>query len=155
MNTQFTVAVHILTFLDTRCGQPTTSELISSSVNTNPSTIRRLLGLLAKAGLTRSIMGTGGGALLGRDATAITLLDVYLAILGDDVDAIPIHATANPKCPVGRHIQRTLKARLDEVERVLRAELSRSTIADVSTSIVDIEPSLAAMRNAHPDSPLQ
>ena len=62
MNTRFAVAVHILTLLHTQQGEPATSEYIASSVNTNPSLIRRLLSQLARAGLTASQMGTGGGS---------------------------------------------------------------------------------------------
>jgi DNA-binding IscR family transcriptional regulator len=51
MNTQFAVAVHILTILQSREGEPATSEFIASSVGTNPSLIRRLASQLARAGL--------------------------------------------------------------------------------------------------------
>lgn len=76
--------------LNTQAGQPATSELIAASVNTNPSLIRRLLSQLAKAGLTTSQMGSGGGALRARPADKFTLLDVYKAAnYGGDL--LPIH----------------------------------------------------------------
>ena len=135
MNTRFAVAVHILTFLQTQGGEPATSELIASSVNTNPSLIRRLLSQLARAGLTTSQMGTGGGALLARPADAITLLDVYRAV-DEDRDVIPMHQSPNPRCPVGRHIQATLEARIDAAERALYDELARTTIAELAADVV-------------------
>ncbi|QJR37700.1 Rrf2 family transcriptional regulator [Gemmatimonas groenlandica] len=134
MNTRFAVAVHILTLLHTQQGEPATSEYIASSVNTNPSLIRRLLSQLARAGLTASQMGTGGGALLAKPANVITLLDVYRA-MDEDADLLPLHQSPNPKCPVGRRIHGVLETRVDAAERALGDELSRTTIADLTDEI--------------------
>jgi Rrf2 family protein len=138
MNTKFSVATHILTFLQTQAGKPATSELIASSVNTNPSLIRRLLGQLAKAGLTTSIMGTGGGALLAKSGDSITLLDVYLAI-GDDNNILPIHQEPNPRCIVGRNIQVVLKMQIEAAERALRDQLATCTIAEMAHSVEETD----------------
>ena len=134
MNTRFAVAVHILAFLGTQDGIPASSELIVGSVNTNASLIRRLLSQLTKAGLARSQMGTGGGALLAMDAGKITLLDVYRAV-DEQGDVFAIHQDPNPKCMVGRNIQAVLRVRIDEAERALQAELARTTIADIAADI--------------------
>ncbi len=134
MNTRFAVAVHILTLLHTQQGEPATSEYIASSVNTNPSLIRRLLSQLARAGLTASQMGTGGGALLAKPANAITLLDVYRA-MDEDAELLPLHQSPNPKCPVGRRIHEVLETRVHAAERALGDELSRTTIADLTDEI--------------------
>ena len=131
MNTRFAVAVHILTFLQTQKGEPATSELIASSVNTNPSLIRRLLSQLARAGLTTSQMGTGGGALLAKPAERITLLDVYRTV-DEDRDVIPLHPAPNPRCPVGRNIHAVLEGRIEAAERALQEELARTTIAELA-----------------------
>jgi Rrf2 family protein len=134
MNTRFSVAVHILTFLQTQNGEPATSELVASSVGTNPSLIRRLTGQLIKAGLASAQRGSGGGAVLGRPAREITLLDVHRAI-DEDADVIPIHQSANPKCPVGRHINEVLEDRVHAVERAMEAELARTTIAELASDV--------------------
>ena len=51
-NTRFAVALHILTLLavENKC-QPTTSEYLAESANTNPVVIRRLLGSLRRCRL--------------------------------------------------------------------------------------------------------
>ena len=134
MNTRFAVAIHILTFLQTQGGEPATSELIASSVNTNPSLIRRLLSQLARSGLTTSQMGTGGGALLARAADRITLLDVYRAV-DEDREVIPLHPTPNPRCPVGRNIHGALQGRITAAERALEQELARTTIAELAGDV--------------------
>jgi Rrf2 family protein len=135
MNTRFAVAVHILTLLQSQPGQPATSEWIAGSVNTNPSLIRRLLSRLAKAGLTTSQMGKGGGALLARRADKITLADVYRAI-GEGRDVLPIHSSPNPKCPVGRRIHGVLASRTHAAARALERELARTTIQDLESQIL-------------------
>jgi DNA-binding IscR family transcriptional regulator len=71
---------------------------------------------------------------LGRPASEITLLDVHRAI-DEDSDVIPIHQSANPRCPVGRHIQGALERRIDAVERAMNGELARTTIADLASDV--------------------
>lgn len=134
MNTRFAVATHILTFLAYQAGEPATSELIAASVNTNPTFIRRLLTQLAKAGLTRSQLGAGGGALLAHEASGITLLDVYRAI-DEEQQVFALHDAPNPACPVGRNIDVVLRGRMIEAERALQAQLAKTTIADLAADI--------------------
>lgn len=129
-SSRFAVAVHVLTLLAQSGGEPVTSEYIAGSVNTNPSLVRRLLSTLARAGLTTSQMGTGGGALLARAAGEITLLDVYRAV--DEGELFAMHREQpNPACPVGRNIQAELHHRFDAATHALEAELGRTTIAQM------------------------
>ena len=134
VNTRFAVAVHVLTLLEQSRGEPVTSEYLAGSVNTNPSLIRRLLLQLARAGLTTSQMGSGGGALLEKPANTITLLDVYRAV-DEDADLIPMHSAPNPLCVVGRNIQAVLEIRFDAAERALQQELARTTIAELAGDV--------------------
>lgn len=134
MNTRLAVATHILTFIQTQEGKPSSSELIASSVNTNPALIRRLLSQLAKAGLTISQMGSGGGALLARSADRITLYDVLKAI-DDEGEVFALHDRPNPKCPVGRNINGVLKARIAAAEKALHDQLAQTTIADMAKDV--------------------
>lgn len=126
--------MHILTLLQSQKGEPATSELIAASVNTNASLIRRLLSQLARAGLTTSQMGSGGGALLARPASAITLLDVFRAV-DEKRDVIPMHPSPNPRCPVGRNIALVLESRIAAAERALQEELSGTTIAELAGDV--------------------
>ncbi|HEY4389291.1 MAG TPA: Rrf2 family transcriptional regulator, partial [Ktedonobacteraceae bacterium] len=59
-NSQFAVAIHTLTLIAQAGDEPITSEYIAGSVNTNPVFIRRILGLLSRAGLVASQPGVGG-----------------------------------------------------------------------------------------------
>ena len=134
MNSRFAVAVHILTLLEAGEGAPVPSEYVAGSVNTNPSLVRRLMGMLARAGLTTSQFGAGGGALLARPAGQITLGDVYRAV--DAGELFGMHpGEPNPACPVGRNIQALLQTRICAAERAMQAELDRTTIADLTREI--------------------
>ena len=134
MNSRFAVAVHILTLLEQQQGEPVTSEYIAGSVNTNPSLVRRLVGMLSKAGLATAQLGTGGGALLARPATRITLLDVYRAV--DEGELFAMHRERpNPACPIGRNIQAALESHFETASKALEDELRQVTIADVLADV--------------------
>jgi Rrf2 family protein len=132
-NSRFSVGVHILTLLQSAGGGPLSSEYIAGSVNTNPVVIRRLLGVLGRAGLVVSQAGAGGGSRLARAADSITLRDVYDAI--EDPDLFALHEGPNPKCPVGRHINAALAAHLQTASRAMRAALDEVTIAAMVRSV--------------------
>jgi len=80
MNIDLALGLHVLGFLTARRGSPLTSETLADSFGTNPVVVRRVLGKLKEAGLVLSRRGAGGGSVLARDASEITLRDVYLAV---------------------------------------------------------------------------
>jgi Rrf2 family protein len=131
ISSRFAVAVHILAMIETGKGEPVTSDYIASSVNTNPAVIRRLLSMLARAGLATSQLGAGGGALLARKPAEITLLDVYHAV--EDREVFAMHpAEPNMHCFVGRQIKPVLEPMIIAAEEALESQLARRTIADVA-----------------------
>jgi len=144
-SSRFAFAVHVLALLAQREGVPLSSEIIAGSVNTNPALIRRLLSMLANAGLTASQLGAGGGALLAREPHAITLLDVYRAV--DDAQLFAMHREEpNPACMVGRHIQQTLRGVIDDAQRAMEASLATRTLADVVDDMARSERKLERAR---------
>lgn len=76
-NTQFAVAVHVLTYLaGVTEGHAVSSEELSKSANVNPVYVRRVLGPLREAALVRSRPGVRGGWELAADPSVITLEQV-------------------------------------------------------------------------------
>jgi Rrf2 family protein len=135
-SSRFAVAVHVLVALAMQEGRPITSEQVASSVRTNPSVIRRLLSMLADAGLTTSQLGTGGGALLARPAGEITLLDAYRAV--EEPELFATHRTPpDTGCIVGRNVLPVLAATTCRAQRALEAELGGVTVADVARGVVE------------------
>ncbi|TKC86722.1 Rrf2 family transcriptional regulator [Trinickia terrae] len=140
MNTssRFAFAVHVLALLSLQEGVPLSSEIIAGSVNTNPALIRRLLSMLAEAGLTTSQLGAGGGALLAREPEDITLFDVYRAV--DEAQLFALHREQpNPDCMVGRQIQGVLVGIVGDAQQAMEASLAARTLADVTADVVRAE----------------
>ncbi|MBX8465682.1 Rrf2 family transcriptional regulator [Deinococcus sp. RIT780] len=132
MNSQYAVAVHILSLID-RFPEHSSSADMALSVGTNPVVIRTVAGQLRRAGLISTRQGVAG-AVLTRPARQITLLDVYRAVNGED-SVFRLHERPHPSCPVGANIQATLEDRFGRAQAALEAELTRSTLADVTADL--------------------
>src|ERR1700734_3700799 len=76
VNTQFSIATHIMASLGYASGLEVNSGLIAGSVNTSSSFVRRVLAKLSKAGLVKTVMGKGGACWLARPARQISLLEI-------------------------------------------------------------------------------
>jgi Rrf2 family protein len=135
ISSRFAVAVHILTLLETGRGVPLTSEYIAGSVNTNPAVVRRILSMLARAGLTSARMGAGGGTVLARPAEGISLLEVYRAVECEGRLFALHHEKPNAKCPVGRNIQAVLERATGAAQTALEEQLGERTVADVMEEV--------------------
>lgn len=133
ISSRFTIAVHMLIAMEYFKGQyKITSEFLASSVCTNPVVIRRLLGKLKEANLIKVSRGTGG-AVLTRDATLITLYDIYQAVEEDDADGalFNFHEHPEPLCPVGSCIHEVLDPKLDSIKLALINEMKATTLAEL------------------------
>jgi Rrf2 family protein len=128
--TRFSVAVHALALIDRVDGKRLTSQAIAYSVGTNASFVRRLLSMLAHAGLVESSPGIGGARLL-RAAGKITLLDIYRAVDMEGEHRLAIHDDPSPCCTVGRYIEGALDAVIAPAEQAFENQLERRTLADV------------------------
>lgn len=136
-STRFAVAVHTLTALAVSGGKPMRSEDLAYSVNTSPVVIRGLLSRLNEAGLTRSQMGAGGGAMLAKAAKRIKLKDVYEAV--EDTELFALHRTPPcEKCAVGGNILEAMQPTLARARRALEDELDKVSIEDVASDVARI-----------------
>lgn len=138
-STRFRVAVHVLTLLAHEQPRALTSDYIAGSVNTNPVVIRRVLRRLGKAGLVVSTEGAQGGTRLARKPGQITLQDVYRAVDRGELFAVT-RREPNPRCPVGRSVQKVLDGHIDRLEAALQKQMSRKNVSDI----------LAGVRSARP-----
>ncbi len=137
-NTHFTIALHVLTSLAHNVGEPVTSTMLATSVDTNPAFLRAVIGTLRDAGFVQTRLGAGGGALLGRPAHEIRLLDVYRAIEGQA--NLRSHDCSDSDCFIAAGmtgVMARLGSRLDEV---LAAELATITIADLYAEVTEQRP---------------
>ncbi|QHF03792.1 transcriptional regulator [Pseudomonas asturiensis] len=133
-STRFVVAVHTLTALAVSDGKPLRSEDLAYSANTGAVVIRGLLSRLNDAGLTRSQLGAGGGALLAKPAEQIRLVDIYRAV--EDTELFSLHRVPPCEaCAVGGNIIEALQPALDRARAALEDELASVTIADIAADV--------------------
>ncbi|WKT79068.1 Rrf2 family transcriptional regulator [Lysinibacillus fusiformis] len=130
VNSRFSVAIHILSLIATTSDKSLlTSDFIAGSVNTNPVVVRRMIGVLKKAGLLLSHSGVAGYELLVEPKN-LTLLAIYQAIDGPE-QLFAIHDEPNPACAVGREIQHTLEDVYTSIWQAMKARLQAQTLQDV------------------------
>lgn len=137
ISSRFTVAVHIISLLhvakDTLC----TSEFIAGSVNTNPVVIRRILGMLKKAGFV-SVSSGVGGASLEKALHEMTLLDIYRAVeVVEEGELFQFHDSPNPQCPVGAAIQGVLDLILLRAQQAMERVLAEVTMEELVTVLIE------------------
>lgn len=133
VNTQFSIAVHLMTGIAHR-DTLVTSEALAGSVNTNAAFVKRVLAKLSKAGLIHAVSGKSGGCELARKASAISLLDVYRAV--DAPSAFAIHDYPSVRaCKVSSNIKPAMREVLASSQRAFEQALAQTTIADLVKKI--------------------
>lgn len=129
INSRFAVAIHILALVANGPREQVTSEFIASSVNTNPVVIRRISGMLRKAGLIQSNVGSPG-SILTKNPHDISLLEVYRAVQNKD-NLFSIHGNTNPNCTVGKNIQSTLEESFHRAQLAMENELAKQSLYEI------------------------
>ncbi len=102
---------------------PLTSESIGKMLNTNPVVVRRMMSGLRECGYVQSEKGHGGGWVLTRKLSELTLLDVYQALGEPPIFALGL-ADSEPKCLVEQAVNAGLDGALSESRRLLLARFS-------------------------------
>lgn len=134
VNTQFSIAVHIMAGLASGCGKDITSGKLAMSVNTSPSFVRRILSKLSKAGLVETSTGKAGACWLAKDTKSITLLDIYEAV--DAPKAFSIHNYSEQKvCTVSCHIKAALEKALQKTQKAMEVSLAEISLAQIVSDI--------------------
>lgn len=134
-NTHFSMAVHVLIALADR-DELVGSDGLASTVGTNPSFLRGLIGRLKEAGLVETQLGKGGGARLARSPSKITMRDVYRAT--ESRPALKTHeCNDKSRCRVAAGMGPMLKHLNGRIEKVLEAELKRLTVADLLARYIE------------------
>ncbi|MEC0331324.1 Rrf2 family transcriptional regulator [Paenibacillus macerans] len=129
ISTRFSIAVHTLSLIAVT--PDCTGDFIAGSVNTNPVIIRRIMGMLKKAGLVEVRPGVGGAALL-KEPDRITLLDVYRAVnVAEENQLFRIHENSNIACLVGRNIENVLQAELKDAQLAMEQRLAQTTLSQL------------------------
>ncbi|EQA43404.1 transcriptional regulator [Leptospira broomii serovar Hurstbridge str. 5399] len=130
---RYSIAIHVLSLIELENSAEITSQLMASSIGTNPVVVRGILGKLKKAGLVVTRQGVPGAS-LAKTPAEIRLLEVYKAVESTE-ELFSMHAHANPKCPVGKRIQGALVGIFQEAQKALEDKLNDFSLADVLLNI--------------------
>lgn len=130
VNTQFSIAVHVMAGIGYQQGRCVTSAQLAQSVNTSPSFVRRVLAKLSSAGLVHATTGAGGSCRLARDPAKISLLDIYRAV--DAPKVFAIHRYREEKaCPVSCNIKRAMGKVLGKTQKSMEVSLGNISLSEV------------------------
>lgn len=129
-NSQFAVAIHVLTILAKAGDERVKSDYVAGSVNTNPVVIRRLLSNLQEAGLVVSQVGAAGGTMLAKQSKDIRLSEVYKALPCGEVFALH-PKEPNQDCPIGKNMAAFLCGLQKEIDKSIEEKLRQYTLRDV------------------------
>ncbi|CAN5676195.1 Rrf2 family transcriptional regulator [soil metagenome] len=133
VNTQFSIAVHLLAGIGSRDGF-VTSEALAESVNANPAFVKRILSKISKASLIKTYSGKSGGCELAKSADKITLFDIYSAV--DAPKTFAIHNySINRSCEISSNIKEVMGDVAQGAQKAFEKELKKTTIADVIRKI--------------------
>ena len=125
MDTKFSIALHILTYI-AETNNTVTSELLAKSVGTNASHIRKILALLKDADIIESQQGKKG-IVLKIKANELSLDKIYFGVYPEK-ELLHVHDTANPDCPIGATIKEALLPIFEESEKQLVLNLKSKTL---------------------------
>ncbi len=129
MNSDFTLAIHSLTYLALKSDRMSTSDAISESACVHPVRIRKVLGLLKRHGFIHTKEGIGGGFIFPLELSEVNLWDIY---------KITSEGALQPKCPVsnegcvvGANMQTVLFSIFLGAEEHLGEYLKNYTLKDI------------------------
>jgi Rrf2 family protein len=129
VNTQFSIAIHLMASLG--CGkEEVTSAHLAESINASPSFVRRILAKLSKAGLVETTMGKTGACSLARNPKDISLREIYEAVEAPKVFAIHDYP-AQKFCNVSCRIKNVMECILDETQNSVEKTLEKMSLKDV------------------------
>jgi len=127
---QFTVAAHIMAALGYDHGEEVSSAILASSVNADPTFVRKSLSKLSKAGLVVTKRGKSGASALARPPRQITLLDIYRASAAPPAFAIHSYPVEK-RCPVSCHLKECMSEVLSQAQYSFERSLAKITVADL------------------------
>ena len=133
VNSQFAIALHTLGFLAARDSEPLTSDVLASTYGTTPVVLRRVLSALNRAGLVESKRGQGGGSVLARPASSITLRDALAAVTPEH-EFFRRHPGGD-RSGVAGVLGAYVNGLYDDAEQLLLDHLASITIAEMDSTL--------------------
>ncbi len=142
--------LHLLLHMAQR-SEPMTSELLAQSMQTHPVVIRRILAGLRTAGIVASTKGHGGGWVLARELSQITLRDIYEALGSPALLAVE-NRTESPGCLVEASVNAQLSTAFHNAEQLLLTQFSKVTLALLNNEVGSQVASHSPRKSSDPHS---
>ena len=131
IDVRFSTALQMLLTLalgETEGYERLSSSVLAKGLDAHPTFVRKLLQPLADAKLVDSVFGREGGVRLRRRPEEITLLDVYLAVVGDKRLWEP--RIVPHRCLVSSNMERYFVGLAAEADSAIMKTLRGLTLAD-------------------------
>ena len=122
--------LHVLIHMD-RIDGAATSDQIAQMLGTNPVVVRRTMAGLRDDGYVHSEKGHGGGWVLTRPLSEITMLDIHRALGNPGFFAVGV-AIDHPECLVEQAVNSALGSAFEAAENLLIEKFAAVTLADLA-----------------------
>ncbi|CAN7434006.1 Rrf2 family transcriptional regulator [Agrobacterium tumefaciens] len=129
-DTRLSRVLHILIHMENHKGAAT-SESIAAMLQTNPVVVRRTMAGLREHGYVSSEKGHGGGWVLARPLSEITLLDIYRALGAPELFSIGL-AGDNPNCVIEQAVNAALFDAMKEAENILLSRFGSIALSQLA-----------------------
>lgn len=128
-STRLSDALHMLVFVHEQQGADLSSDAIATSLASNASSVRQMMGKLRRAGLLTSVTGHARPE-LAQSPERITMLDAYRAVEGAK-PLLHLDTHTNPACGVGVNVQLVIGEHFADVQRAAERAMEKVTLADI------------------------
>jgi Rrf2 family protein len=132
-DTRLSGILHVLLHLG-QVTEPLTSEVLAKTMGTNPAVFRRTMAGLREAGYVRSDKGHGGGWVLEKDLSEITLFEVFDALGHSGVFSFGLK-NDNTSCKVEGAVNTILSDAMNEAQSVLLAGFRSVTLKQIASQV--------------------
>ncbi|MEO1087659.1 MAG: Rrf2 family transcriptional regulator [Acidobacteriota bacterium] len=134
MNSDLTVALHVMGFLTACGGKAVTSEILAQTYGTNAVVVRRVISRLNKAGLVQTRRGSGGGSALARTAASINLRQIFEAVSATDSPEL-LRRHPGKESPVAEVLAGFINDFYSEAEEALLQRFESVTIEEMDQAV--------------------
>ncbi len=132
LDTSFSTAIHVCVYLEKAGKRLVNSNELAASIGTNPVVVRRIVARLKEFGIIKVKVGLGGGYVLGRTASNITLWDIYLAMRKDNPFKMRV---ADSDSPMSSALATALEETLADTEYAMKKPLGNTSVRQVASKI--------------------
>lgn len=132
---EFSIAVHVLVFLNHHGGEILSSEALAENVCTNPARIRKVMAKLKKAGLVRTKSGSEGGYYFDLDPFEVNLRSICEAIGGKVVSSSWRSGDSDKECLIASGMADIMDEIFASLDDAGKKELEKTTVGDIDRKI--------------------